>query len=136
MDSSDKNTLNYFTKLIMFSHNLLQRRDKITVNIYVCMHVYIDIYAHVVCRHNVYRQNVGRHNIEHTKCCWQNAEQTNCRQTKCMWSHACKTLKRLIRNIPFTLTCSDYSPPILKKNIQPLNFVVVGGDRNKIKFNI
>ena len=30
MDSSDKNTLNYFTKLIMFSHNLLQRRDKIT----------------------------------------------------------------------------------------------------------
>ena len=28
-------------------------------------------------------------------------------------------LKRLLRNMPMTLTCSDYGPPILKKNPTP-----------------
>ena len=35
------------------------------------------------------------------------------------FSHACKTMKRLLQNMPLTLTCSNYDPIIFKKKSSP-----------------
>ena len=46
--------------------------------------------------------------------------------------YACKTLKRILRNMPFTLTYFDQGPPILKKKFS-LWFVFVEGRSPPIK---
>ena len=51
-------------------------------------------------------------------------------------THACETLKRLLKNMPLMLTCSDQGPPILKK-YPAIGCFLVGGEaphQKKIEF--
>ena len=54
-----------------------------------------------------------------------------------MHTHASKTLKRLLRNMPLTLTCSSEGPPILKKKYPGLGWFLVRGEpppKKKLNF--
>ena len=48
--------------------------------------------------------------IPHFSCKYNHSEKKNL-----IWIYFFETLKRLLRNMPLMLTCSDYGPPILKK---------------------